>query len=86
MTDPTISTWVGAAVQGIVVGAGFLVAAIMAVTVLLGARKLRHRGRAGARSLDELVDSTAPPRYLPPEAPRGPIDQLGAGTSAGRVA
>jgi hypothetical protein len=81
-----IVSWLLAAVQGGLVGAAFLLAVIIGASVLLGLVKLHHRGRAGARSLDELVGEADHVRYLPPDAPHGPIDQLRAGTSGGRLA
>jgi len=86
MSDTSAVTWVLAALQGSIVGAAFLLAVIMGVSVVVGLRKLRHRGRAGARSLDELVGDAEYARYLPPDAPRGPIDQLRGGTSSGPLA
>jgi hypothetical protein len=78
-------TWLLAALQGTLVGAGFLLAVFILICVLFGLQKLRHHGRAGARSLDELVGESEHARYLPPDTPRGPIDQLRAGTSGGRL-
>lgn len=85
MSDFPPITWLFAAVQGVLTGAGALLALMIGASVLVGLRKLRRRGRAGARSLDDIVPGTKHLQYLPPEAPYGaPIDQLGAGTSAGR--
>jgi hypothetical protein len=64
------------ALQGITVIAGFLLAVFIAVTVLADVRKLRRRGRNGARSLEELVGQDRFGRFLPPDTPRGPVDQL----------
>jgi hypothetical protein len=86
VTDESVWVWLLAAAQGAIVAAGFLLAVIMGLSVLVGVHKLRHRGRSGARSLDELVGDARHARYLPPDAPHGPIDQLRAGTSSGRLA
>jgi acid phosphatase family membrane protein YuiD len=64
------------ALQGIAVAAGVLLAAFVALSLLFDARKLRRRGRHGARSLDELVGQAERARMLPPDTPRGPVDQL----------
>lgn len=64
------------ALQGMAVAAGVLLAAFVALALLLDARKLRRRGRYGARSLDELVGRAEQARMLPPDTPRGPVDQL----------
>jgi hypothetical protein len=64
------------ALQGITVIALSLVAIFVVLTVAADLRKLRHRGRRGARSLDELVGEERLVRYLPPDVPRGPVDQL----------
>jgi hypothetical protein len=83
MTGTDLIAWLFAALQGITVGAVFVLVVFIAVTVVVGLHKLRHRGRAGARSLEELVGDAEYVGYLPPTAPRGPIDQLGAGMSHG---
>jgi hypothetical protein len=67
---------------GLIQGIGWSVAAILGIIigfcVLVGLPKLRDTSRRTMviKSLDELVGE--PVRYLPPDAPRGPIDQLGA--------
>jgi hypothetical protein len=81
MSVSSVVSWVLAAVQGSLVGAVFLLAVMIGVSVLVGVVKLRHSGRAGARSLDDLVGDPAHGRFLPPDVPRGPFDQLRAGTS-----
>jgi hypothetical protein len=86
MSEWSVVTWILAAVQGSLVAALFLLAIMIGVTLLLGVKKLRRRGRAGARSLDELVGEGDHARMFPPDVPRGVIDQLGAGTSGGRGA
>jgi hypothetical protein len=64
------------AVQGVAVIATLLVAVFAAVTVLAGAKKLHRSGPSGARSLDDLVGQERFSRFLPPDAPRGTVDQL----------
>ena len=64
------------ALQGMAVAAGVLLAAFVALSLFLDRRKLRRHGRHGARSLDELVGQPEYARMLPPDTPRGPVDQL----------
>jgi hypothetical protein len=65
--------------QGIVVAAVFLLALIAGLSVVLGFPKLRRTTRKGySRSLDELVGDQHGATYLPPDAPRGQVDQLRA--------
>jgi hypothetical protein len=76
MTQADLVPVLVGALQGIAVAAGVLLAAFVALSLLLDARKLRRRGRHGARSLDELVGRAEHARMLPPDTPRGPVDQL----------
>jgi len=46
--------------------------------------KFRYGTKAGARSLDELIGDGRFAALLPPQASRGPLDQLRAGTSWGK--
>lgn len=65
------------AVQGLGVSTIFLLALFIGFCVILGLPKLWHRRRSRVvRSLDERVGEEAHARYLPPDAPRGPADQL----------
>jgi len=66
----------GGALWSIGVVAVFILGVIIGLTLMFGAKKLRRTGRAGARSLDELVGQASYARALPPSAQRGPIDQL----------
>jgi len=66
----------GGALWSMGVVAVFILGVIIGLTLMFGAKKLRRTGRAGARSLDELVGQARYARALPPSAPRGPIDQL----------
>lgn len=63
-------------VQGLIVSVIFLLALFVGFCVVLGFPKLRPTARGGmvVRSLDELVGGSA--IFLPPDAPRGPVDQL----------
>lgn len=66
------------AVVAIASSALFVLALIIVFTVVLGIPKLRPTGPTTSlvRSLDELVGQERYARYLPPDAPRGPADQL----------
>ncbi len=59
---------------------------LIGATVLVGWLKLRPSGPGTrvVRSLDEALGR--PERYLPPTAPRGPVDQLRAAEPAGASA
>jgi hypothetical protein len=64
-----------AAVQGVGTIAVFLLVLFIGVCVLLTLTKFRStKDSLTVKSLDELVGD--PIRYLPPSAPRGPMDQL----------
>jgi hypothetical protein len=67
-------------IQGIAAAIAVLLGLIAGFCVVFGLPKLRGSSRTGMviRSLDERLGGTT--RYLPPDAPRGPIDQLGAET------
>ena len=56
----------------------FVLVLFIGFCVLLNFPKLRPAKRSGLvhRSLDEQVDGGRPAQYLPPDAPRGPADQL----------
>lgn len=84
MTDAAWLTVVTGGVVGLAVTVLFLLAVLVGGCYLFGLVKFRHRTRAGARSLDELVGEARHASYLPPAAPRGPLDQLRAGTSWGK--
>ncbi len=85
MTVSDITRWILALVQGSLVGALTILGLFIAIAVLVGMRKLKRVGRAGARSLDEMIGDPQVRRFLPGDTPRGPIDQLKAGTSGGRL-
>ena len=62
--------------QGLVASSLFVLALFIGFCVLFNFRKLRPRGRRArvVRNLDERMGAT--PVYLPPDAPRGTVDQL----------
>lgn len=78
MTTPDVQTLVIGLLQGVVVGALFLLALFIGFCVMVGSLKLRPSGGKTlvVRCLDELVGEQAHARYLRPDAPRGTIDQL----------
>lgn len=63
-------------IQGLGAVTAFLLVLMIGFCVLLTLTKFRStRNSMTIRSLDERVGE--PIKYLPPNAPRGPIDQLG---------
>jgi hypothetical protein len=58
------------------ISTGFLLVLFIGFCVVFGFPKLRPGGRGArvVRSLDEALGSHE--AYLPPDAPRGPVDQL----------
>jgi len=62
--------------QGILISSALLLALFIGFCVLFNLPKLRASGRHTrvVRGLDELVGE--PQTYLPPDAPRGTVDQL----------
>jgi len=84
MTAPGFVPVLTGGLVGLAVAVVFLLAVFIGFCFLFGLVKFRYGTRAGARSLDELVGDGRLAAYLPPRAPRGPIDQLRAGTSWGK--
>lgn len=71
---------IGGAVQtlmGLAVSTGFLLALFIGFLVIAGFTKFRKTGRGSlvVRNLGDQMDG-APLRYLSPDAPSGPADQL----------
>ena len=64
------------ALQGLGVSTVFLLALFIGFCTIVGFSKFRKRGRNTlvVRNLDERMGNEVP--YLPPDAPRGPADQL----------
>ena len=63
-------------IQGLGAVSVFVLVLMIGVCVLVTLTKFRStRNSLTIKSLDELVGE--PIKYLPPNAPRGPIDQLG---------
>lgn len=67
--------------EALVAGLAIVLALFVGLLVLMMFPKLRPSGPRSrvVRSLGELLGE--PEKYLPPDRPRGPIDQLRAGTS-----
>ena len=84
MTTPGWLPVLTGGVVGLVVAVVFLLAVLIGFCFVFGLVKFRYGTRAGARSLDELVGDGRFAALLPPQAPRGPLDQLRAGTSWGK--
>lgn len=64
------------ALKGLAISTGFLLTLFVGFLLLAGLSKLRQRDpqSAVARNIAERLGSQT--RYLPPDAPRGPADQL----------
>lgn len=77
MTSEIQALLVGA-VSALAASSVFLLALLIGFCVVFGFSKLRRTGKTGLvhRSLDEMVGEDEHARYLPPDAPRGPVDQL----------
>lgn len=76
MSPGDISNLIVGAVQGLAASTLFLLALFIGFCVILGFPKLRVRGARSLvfRSLEESLGK--PVQYLPPDAPRGQVDQL----------
>jgi hypothetical protein len=64
--------------SGLLASTAFLLALFIGFCTVFGFPKLRSTGKGSMvnKSLDELVGQDQYARYLPPDAPRGPADQL----------
>jgi hypothetical protein len=74
--------------QGLVASTLFLLVAFIGFCIVAGFSKLRPTSATTMviKSLDERVGQERYARFLPPDAPRGPVDVLKtAGTSAERA-
>ena len=79
MSTADITTLVIGALTGILSSTAFVLALFLGFCIILGFPKLRPTtGRRSmvVKSLEEKVGQEAFVRYLPPSAPRGPIDVL----------
>jgi hypothetical protein len=78
--SPDLQPLIIGMLEGIAIAVVFLLALFIGFCVILNIPKLRPTSRKSMviKSLEERVGE--PIRYLPPSTPRGPIDQLGAGT------
>ena len=74
--SPSLTDILVGTVAGLVLSTAFLLALFVGFCFLAGLPKLRKRNRESmvVRSLSERMSGEA--RYLPPDAPRGPADQL----------
>jgi hypothetical protein len=75
---PEVQNLVFGVLSGLVASTIFLLALFIGFCILFGFPKLRstRKGSMVNKSLDELVGQDRYARYLPPDAPRGPADQL----------
>ena len=76
MTPSEIQSLVLGVVQGLGMSTVFLISVFVGFCVLVGFTKHRAIGKTSlvVRSLDDRLGTGA--RYLPPDVPRGPTDQL----------
>ena len=76
MSIPEIQSILVAAVSGLVSSTAFLLALFVGFVFLAGLTKLRKRTKTSmvVRNLTEQMEGEI--HYLPPDAPRGPADQL----------
>ena len=77
MSVAEIATLVWGFIQGFLSSTAFILVLFIGFCIIVGFAKLkRTAGNAPViKSLDEAV-THQPFRYLPPSAPRGPVDQL----------
>lgn len=75
---PEIQNFLFGTLSGLLASTIFLLAIFIGFCTVFGFPKLRSTGKGSMvnRSLDELVGQDQYARYLPPDAPRGPADQL----------
>lgn len=78
MTPADVQALIIGFLQGFGASTLFLLALFIGFCVLLGFPKLRPSSRKSLviRSLDERMVGGRPTTYIPPEVPRGPVDQL----------
>ena len=79
MSSADIVNLVVGTLTGILTSTAFVLALFLGFCIILGFPKLRPTtGRRSmvVKSLEEKVGQEAFVRYLPPEAPRGPVDVL----------
>jgi hypothetical protein len=76
-SEDTLQIVIGA-LQGLGASTIFVLALFIGFCVVVGFTKLKRTAGGSAvviKSLDEMI-SNRPVEYLPPDAPRGPSDQL----------
>ncbi len=75
---PDVQDFLFGTLSAIVASTVFLLALLIGFCVVLGFPKLRQTDKNTLvhRSLDEMVGQGHYASYLPPDAPRGPVDQL----------
>lgn len=77
MSSADATNLIVGALTGLGASTLFVLALFLGFCILLGLPKLRAtRGSMIVRSLDERVGQESFARYLPPDAPNGPADQL----------
>jgi len=87
MSTADIQQLVIGALQGLGASTVFVLALFIGFCVVVGFTKLKKTAGGSApviKSLDETI-SHRPMEYLPPNAPRGPVDQLHTPELMGRA-
>ena len=75
---PNVQNLLFGALSGLGATTLFLLVLFIGFCIVFGLPKMRRTGKASMvhRSLDEMVGQERYSKYLPPDAPRGPADQL----------
>jgi hypothetical protein len=75
---PDAQNFVFGALSGLLASTVFLLTLFIGFCIVFGFPKTRQTSKASTvhRSLDEMVGEERYATYLPPDAPRGPADQL----------
>ena len=75
---PDVQHLLVGALSGLAATTLFLLVLFIGFCIVFGFPKVRRTGKASMvhRSLDEMVGQEQYAKYLPPDAPRGPADQL----------
>jgi len=75
---PEVQNLLFGTLSGLLASTLFLLVLFIGFCTVFGFPKLRQTGKGSMvhKSLDEMVGQEQYARYLPPDAPRGPADQL----------
>ena len=75
---PDVQHFLWGSLSGLVLSTLFLLVLFIGFCIVFGLPKVRQtrKGSMVHRSLDEMIGQEQYAKYLPPDAPRGPADQL----------